>query len=116
MSTKSHFIYEDGIEGYSDCSEPQSIFGKWVGDNAYLIIEPRVLKSVKLKGDYLHVETKETEHLPKEMKIWGDAVLEMDIDEDGLMIILKGGHYITKQIIEKNFPTEKGTTYKTVFK
>jgi len=109
MSTKSHFIYHDGIEGYEETSEPQSIFGKFQGYNAYLIIEQRFLEYVKLKGDYLHVKTKETEYLPKEMKIWGDAVLEVDIDEDGLLIILKGGHYITNRIIKKDFPTQTNT-------
>lgn len=111
MSTKSHFIYVVGIEGYTDCSEPQSIFGKWVGDNAYLIIEHSVLKSVKIKGDYLYIETKETTDLPREMKIWGDAVIEADIDEDGLCIIFKGGHHITERIIKKDFPTQTNTVY-----
>ena len=111
MSSKSHFIDEVGIEGFTDCSEPQSIFGKWVGDNAYLIIDKDFVKSVKIKGDYLYIETKETEDLPKEMKIWGDAVIEADMDEDGLCIVFKGGHHITERIIKKDFPTEANTVY-----
>jgi hypothetical protein len=104
MSTKSHFIYENGIEGFEETSEPQSIFGKLTGWNAYLIIETHILKSVKIKDDYLYVEVKDTDHLPKQMKIWGDAVIEAEVDEDGLLIILKGGHHITKRIISRDFP------------
>src|SRR5574343_453807 len=99
MSTKSHFIYENGIEGFEETSEPQSIFGKVTGYNAYLIIEPSVLKSVKVKDNYLYIEVKNTNHLPEIFKIWGDAVIEVDIDEDGLLVVLKGGHHITKRIV-----------------
>ncbi len=107
MSTKSHFIYEDGIEGFEETAEPQSIFGKFTGYNAYLIIEPSILKSVKIKDDYLYVQVKNTTYLPKEMKIWGDAVIEAEVDEDGLMIVFKGGHHITKRIISRDFLNEQ---------
>ena len=105
MSTRSHFIYENGIQGFEETSEPQSIFGKFTGFNAYLIIEPSVLKSVKIKDDYLYIEVKNTNHLPKKIKIWGDAIIEADVDEDGLLVILKGGHHITKRIIIRDFPS-----------
>lgn len=104
MSTKSHFIYENGIEGFEETSEPQSIFGKFTGYNAYLIIDPSVLKSVKVKDDYLYIEVKNTNHLPQKFKIWGDAVIEVDIDEDGLMVVLKGGHLLTNRIVNRDFP------------
>ena len=44
MSTIAHFIYEDGINGYEETAEPVTIFGKFIGWNAYLILEPNVLK------------------------------------------------------------------------
>jgi hypothetical protein len=103
MSCKSHFMFEDGIEGYEDTSEPQTIFGKFTGWNAYLIIETRLLKSVKIKDDLLYVEIKNTKLLPPKFKIWGDAVIEAEIDEDGLLIALKGGHHITKEIVRREF-------------
>ena len=103
MSTKSHFIYEDGVEGYEETSEPQSTFGKFRGFNAYLFIDPDHLRSVKIKGDYLYVEVRNTNELPLSFKVWGDAIIEADVDEDGLMIILKGGHHVTNEIIKKQF-------------
>jgi hypothetical protein len=103
MSTKSHFIYEHGIEGFEETSEPQSIFGKLQGYNAYLIIDLALLKSVKIKGDYLFIETRDTTHLPEKFKIWGDAVIEAEFDYDGLLIILKGGHHVTKSVVAKDF-------------
>jgi hypothetical protein len=103
MSTKSHFIYEDHIEGFQETSEPQQVFGKCTGYNVYLIIENPILKSFKIEEEYLFVETKNTVHLPSKFKVWGDAVLLADWDEDGLMIHLKGGHFITKEVIENNY-------------
>jgi hypothetical protein len=103
MSTKSHFIYEKGIEGFEETNESQSIFGKFIGYNAYLTIDSSILKSVKIKDEYIYIHTQDTNHLPSEFKIWGDAIIETNIDNDGLLIILKGGHHITKQIINKEF-------------
>lgn len=104
MSTKSHFIYEDGVEGFEETSEPQSIFGKWTGYNAYLIIDNSILKESRLKGEYLIIETKNTEHLPKKFQLWGGAIIEAEWDEEGLMVTLKGGHHITKKIINNDYP------------
>lgn len=104
MSTKSHFIYEDGVEGFEETIEPQSIFGKFTGYNAYLIIDNAILKKSRLKGEYLIIETKNTEHLPAKFQIWGDAILEAEWDDDGIMIRLKGGHHITKKIINNDYP------------
>lgn len=103
MSSKSHFIYEQGIEGYEETSEPQSIFGKFQGYNAYLIIDLVLINSVKIKDDYLFVETRGTKHLPEKIKIWGDAVIEATFDHDGLVVILKGGHHVTKSVVAKDF-------------
>ena len=105
MSSKSHFIFEHGIEGFEETNEPQSVFGKLVGFNAYLYIDQAILKSVKIKGDYLYIKTK-TDHLPPTIKVWGDAVIEADIDRDGLMLALKGGHVVTKKIINLDFQTQ----------
>lgn len=107
MSTKSHFIYEDGVEGFEETSEPQSIFGKWTGYNAYLIIDNSILKESRLKGEYLIIETKNTEYLPNKFQLWGDAIIEAEWDEEGLMVILKGGHHITKKIINNDYPNAK---------
>ena len=49
------------------------------------------------------IETKDTDHLPREFKIWGDAVIEIDWDYQGLLILLKGGHHVTKKIIKNNY-------------
>ncbi len=103
MSTIAHFIYEDGINGYEETAEPVTIFGKFIGWNAYLILEPNVLKSFSLEGEYIKIKTKNTAYLPTEFKVWGDAILDFDWDEDGLCLHLKGGHHITKKIVEKDY-------------
>lgn len=103
MSTKSHFIYENGVEGFEETSEPQSVFGNFTGFNAYLIIEPSYIKSFKIEGQYLYIEPKDSEILPDKFKIWGDAIICAEYDEDGLLVALKGGHHITKKIISKDF-------------
>jgi len=59
--------------------------------NAYLVIENHKLESFKVIDDYMIIETKDTDHLPKKFKIWGDAVIEIDWDYQGLLIVLKGG-------------------------
>lgn len=103
MSTKSHFIYTDGIEGFEETTEPKSIFGKFVGYTAYLILENFVLKSFQMLDDYIIIEIKNTDKLPKKFKIWGDAILSFDWDKDGLLIKLEGGHFITKRIISNDY-------------
>jgi len=103
MSTKAHFIYEDGIEGFEETIEPKSVFGKFVGYTAYFIIENIVLKSFQMIDDYIIIETKNTKHLPEKFKIWGDAILQFDWDSDGLCVKLEGGHHITKQIVSNDF-------------
>jgi hypothetical protein len=103
MSTKSHFLYADNIEGFEETSEPQSIFGKFTGYNVHIIIDFPVLSSVKIKDDFLFIELKNSGPLPPKMKIWGDAVVEMEVDETGLMLILKGGHYISKKFVSRDY-------------
>ena len=103
MSTKSHFIYEDGIEGFEETIEPKSIFGKFVGYTAYFILENTVLKSFQMLNDYIIIETKNTDKLPKKFKIWGDAIIDFEWDEDGLLVKLDGGHHITKQIVSNDY-------------
>jgi len=103
MSTKSHFIYETHIEGFEETNETQSIFGKFVGFNAYLVIDQGIIMSSKLEGEYLFIETKLTKHLPKKFKIWGDAILSATWENEELTVHLKGGHFITKEIIANNY-------------
>lgn len=107
MSTRAHFIYHDGVEGYEETSEPQSIFGKFTGYNAYLIIDNSILKASRLKGEYLIIETQNTEHLPKKFQLWGGAIIEVEWDEEGLIIILEGGNHITKKVISNDYPNAK---------
>ena len=71
--------------------------------NAYLVIENHKLESFKVIDDYMIIETKDTDHLPKKFKIWGDAVIEIDWYYQGLIIVLKGGHHVTKKIIKNNY-------------
>ena len=103
MSTKAHFIYGDFIEGYEETAECKEVFGKFVGFNCYLIIENNNLKKFSVEGQYLIVETKDTQVLPTKFKIWGDAILDFDYDMECLCIHLEGGHPITKGIIKKEF-------------
>jgi len=105
MSTKSHFIYEDGIEGYSETSEPRSIFGKWIGNDAYLIIDRKLLKGFRMVGQYLIIETKDTPFLPENISIWGDCIVDFEYDfiDEALWIHFEGGHYVTRNIIEKDW-------------
>jgi len=105
MSSKSHFIYEIGIEGYEETIEPQSIFGKFVGFNAYLLLDSTLLISIRMEGEYLFIETSNTDKLPTKFKIWGDAILYYEIDKLRIEICLKGGHHITKDIICGKYTT-----------
>jgi len=103
MSTKSHIISNVNVEIFSDCSEPQSIFGTYTGDNIYMIIENNILKSFKLKGEYLYIEVKEGWEIPPKLKIWGGNVINADWDSDGLLICIKGGTHTAKAIEKLNF-------------
>ena len=103
MSTKSHFICGDFIEGFEETSEPKNIFGKFIGYNCYLIIENNNLKSFGIEGNFLTVSTKDTKLLPSEFKIWGGAILDFYYDMDCLCVHLDGGHPTTEKIIKRKF-------------
>lgn len=103
MSTRSHFIYGEGVEAFEETSEPQSIFGKFTGFNAYLYIEKSKLKSFSLSGEYIVIHTKDTNLLPPVFKIWGDAIIELEFDGEDLCIRLKGGHHVTRDIYNQKF-------------
>ena len=103
MSTKSHFLLENGIEGFEQKMEPQSIFGTFVGFNVYLFIDNDNLTSFKIKDEYLFIEMEEDNVLPKKFKLWGGAILDFEWDLDGILIHLKGGHHITKAVIANDY-------------
>lgn len=102
MSTKSHIIYENAIEIYEETSEPRDIFGKFTGNDIYIIIENQILKSFAVVNSHVEIVTN-TPHFPNKVRIWGDAVERVDWDIDDLCIHLKGGHYITKFVEKKEF-------------
>lgn len=103
MSTKSHIISNVNLEIFSEVSEPQSIFGTFTGYNIYMIIENTILKSFKIKDEYLYIEVKEGYEIPPKLKIWGGNVLECDWNSDGLTVLIKGGSYTAKEIEKLNF-------------
>jgi len=107
MSTKADFMFieSDTVRVYWETSEPQSIFGKWIGDNVYVEIDTSLVRSLKIEGHFLIIHLLKNEYLPMYMKIWGDAVVQSEFDiYEGILIVLKGGHYITKQLEkEKSF-------------
>jgi hypothetical protein len=103
MSTKSHFLYEQGIECYEETSEPQSIFGRFTGYNLYVIVDFTVLESIKLEGEYLYLLFYQNNFFPRTIKIWGDAVVSFELNDEGICLILKGGHPIAKEFFNKEF-------------
>ncbi len=106
MSTKGHFIYENGIEGFTDCSNPRSIFGKHIGDDAWLILDKSILKSVNLKDEHLIIETRNTDKLPAKFQIWGGAIVDFEIYfdfEEGIIIHLIGGNHVTEKIVKNDY-------------
>lgn len=107
MSTKSHFlyIYGEGIEGYEETSEPRSIFGKFTGYDVHLFWDKRHVQGIKIEGEYIILNITSFEKVPPKFRIWGDAILQFDYGEDGLEIVLKGGHHVTKDIIKGEYDT-----------
>ncbi|MCW3082944.1 MAG: hypothetical protein JWP12_310 [Bacteroidetes bacterium] len=106
MSTRSHFIYGNEIQGFTECSEPREVFGKFVGYDAYLIIGKEILKSISIVDQFLIVKMKhDYKEVPAEFKIWGDAIVEFKYCflDDELLIQLEGGHHITKQIVSNDY-------------
>ena len=106
MSSKAHFIYTDGIEGYEETNEPQSIFGKHRGFNAYLVFDPGHIRGIQIVEDYIYLTVTPFDDMPSKFRIWGDAILQFDYDDEGLLICLKGGHYITCNIIKNIYDQE----------
>lgn len=102
MSTKTHIICEDGIEIYHETSQPRDIFGKFTGFDVYIIIEKEVLKSFVVVNSHIEIVTN-TPHFPNNARIWGDAVERVDWNGDDLFIQLRGGHYITRFVENKEF-------------
>jgi len=103
MSTRSTILNNANVDIHSETSEPQSIFGTYTGDNIYMIIENNILKSFKLKGEYLYIEVKEGWEIPTKFKIWGGNVINADWDSDGLIVAIKGGTRTAKAIEKLNF-------------
>lgn len=103
MIKKAHFILAHGIEGYEETSEPQRVFGQFVGFNVYLFIDFSLLQSVKLIGEYISINVKQNNHLPEYFTICTDAIVEVKFDKYGFLVCLKGGHSITKKIIHLEF-------------
>lgn len=105
MSTKSHIYYDSLIEIYSETSEPQSVLGNFRGYNIYILIEPELIKNIKIEGEYLFLQThsKFNTETPNKIKIWFGHIFEFDYDDDGLSIGIKGGSSTAKLIEFKNF-------------
>lgn len=102
MSTKAHFIYDIGIEGYQETSEARQLYTKFVGYDSYLIIDFPLLKEVKVKSDYVEIYLKnDIGFIPESFHIHGDTILECEIDSDGLMLHLKAG-FTTDRFVKKD--------------
>jgi hypothetical protein len=107
MSTRSHFIYNEelGLEFFEETSEPKSKFGEFAGFNSYLCFEMRIIKSFVLKEGSIFLCLKENPLIPQKIKILHDAVIGAEIDNEMLVIHLKGGCKTTENIVKLNFET-----------
>ena len=105
MSTKAHFIYGQGIEGFEETSEPRTIFGKIKGFDVYLYIDKDRVNSIKIQGEYVILSVEPYKEMPSLFKIWGGVLLEFEYDKDGLFVKLEGGKVVTQNIINGNYDT-----------
>lgn len=102
MSTKAHFIYANGIEGYQETSEPRHMYTKFVGYDSYLMIDFTLLNEVKVKSEYIEIYLKKSiEFIPESFQIHGSAILEFEIDSDGIMIHMKAG-FTSERFMKKD--------------
>lgn len=62
MSTKSHFINENEVEGFHETSLPRSVFGKFRGFDVYFIVEAHAIDYFKVKDEYFYFKIKNSEY------------------------------------------------------
>ncbi len=100
MGTKGHLLFDDYIEIYEDVAfYRENTWGNFNGYDKCISIEVSNLYKFRIKDAFLYVELRESKNFPKEFKIWGDCVIEIDYDYESLLIQLEGGHTETKRII-----------------
>jgi hypothetical protein len=101
---KSHFIFENHVEGFEDFGKLRKVFGfDVVGFDAYLIIKLNALEAFKVVNGYLCLTTKNSVGLPKKFKLEMAGVLELSFDADGLLIVLDGCNYQTQKVASLEF-------------
>jgi hypothetical protein len=103
MSTKSTIINIHMFEMFEETSEPQDVFGKFQGCNIYFILEPPAFERLTLEGAYLILDIDLIEHLPYKMKFWGGDIVKMEYDNDGLLIVFKGGTKSASHLERKDY-------------
>ena len=89
MSSKSHIIYDKGIECFHETNESfEDILGNYLGFNIYLVIDDYQYSFTVEKG-IMRLKT-ESEILG-EININMRDVFEFDVDKDGLLLGIRGG-------------------------
>ena len=102
MSTKFTILCEDGIEVFEESTEPKtSIFGKYLGDNIYIVLE--AVKRWHIDENGLTINIPDNEFLNNELFFSPNNIAQVYSEYSDLIIVLKGGSYSAKQMKDKNF-------------
>ncbi len=103
MSSKGHIIFSTVIECYHETNESnRDIMGKHQGFNIYLIVSPEQF-SFEIKDSFM---TLKTDHkIVKELVLNMIDVFEFTVDDDGLILGIKGGSTAAK-LLEGYYGTE----------
>lgn len=108
MSTKSDIICTNDGRIYHETSQNQStIFGKWLGHDIEIVINMTAIKYITFKDLCLQVELKPQSEIFKEigvpLRIFGGNIISFEIDEEDLMVTVKGGSFSEEKLSKRDF-------------
>lgn len=105
MSTKATIIDTPDSHIYEETNRQQSIFGKFFGFDVLADIDSSSVKSIRFEGEYLEVAFKNNSPISKvlgeKIRLWGNDLMLVEMDEQYLSIEIKGGSQMAKVIIAK---------------
>lgn len=107
MSSKSTIISTVDANIYSDCNEGRYFAGKHLGDDIFMVIDKKSVKNLKIDNLTIKIiltnESELASIIGENISIFGGSIDDFEIDEEDLMITIKGGSFTAKQIQEGKF-------------
>lgn len=108
MSTKSSIVYTNDCHIYSDCSQPRTWFGNYLGDDIFIVIDKRSIKNLSIDKTWaiikLHTGCNLVQEIcTDEIKIFGGNIEDFEIDEEDLCITVRGGSQTSDKIMQRIF-------------